>query len=208
MDWAEAFKMFSDGAVGLAALGTAWMARKGVDAWSRELRGRAQFETARALLRSVLRLRDALQAARSPYILFEEFSEAYRVAGSKRDAATVVDGYLHMFNSRWAPVWEAYSDVQAQALEAEALWGAKVRSKAEDVRTVVRLANSAVHAYLDNLRADNAHFNDNPEFGQKVRSEALASHADEDNALNRQLRDAVKAVEDELQPHLRREKAA
>lgn len=205
MDWAEAFKMFSDGAVGLAALGTAWMARKGVDAWSRELRGRAQFETARALFRSVLRLRDALQAARSPYILNEEFPDAYRAAGPQRDAATVVDGYAHMFNTRWTPVWAAYSDVEAQALEAEALWGAKARKKAEEVRAVVRLANTAVHAYLDNLRADNAHFNDNPEFARKVRSEAFASHTDEDNALNKQLRDAVKAVEDELQPHLRRD---
>jgi len=205
MDWADWIKVVSDGAVGLAALGTAWVASKGVDAWSRELRGRAQFETARALFRSVLKLRDALQAARSPYILNEEFSEAYRAAGSKRDTATVVDGYAHMFSTRWAPVWEAYSGVEAQALEAEALWGAKTRSKADDVRAVVRLASSAVHAYLDNLRADNGHFESNPEFERKVRSEVFATHPDDDNALSKRLRDAVKAVEDELQPHLRRD---
>lgn len=207
MDCADWVKMFSDGSVGLAALATAWVARKGVDAWSRELRGRAQFEAAKSLFKAVLKLRDSLQAARSPFISAAEFPEAYRAAGLRPDAKTEFEGFAHVFNTRWAPVWEAYREVEAQTLEAEALWGAKVRTKVDEVKGVIRTANAAVKAYMANVSADGDHFKTNQPFGQKVNAEAFGSDADEENALNKRLRAAVKAVEDELQPHLRRDKS-
>ncbi len=205
MECSDWVKMFSDGSLGLAALATAWVARKGVDAWSRELRGRAQFEAARSLFKVVLKLRDALQSARSPFIMAGEFTEAYQAAGLRPDTKTSVEGYAHVFNTRWAPVWEAYREVEAQTLEAEALWGAKVRGKVDEVKAVVRVANAAVHAYMDNLKADGDHFRTNPDFGQKMNAEAFGSDTDEDNAMNKRLRAAVKAVEDELRPQLSRD---
>lgn len=205
MECADLVKLFSDGAVGVAALATAWIARKGVDAWSRELRGRAQFEVARSLFKAVLRLRDALQAARSPFIAAAEFPEAYQKAGLNPDSKTEVDGYAHVLNVRWAPVWEAYREVETQALEAEALWGADVRGKVDAVKAVVRTVNAAVHAFMRNLQTGGEDFKANPPFGQKVRSEVFGSDSDDESELNKRLRAAVKAVEDELQPHLRRQ---
>lgn len=207
MDCADWVKMFSDGSVGLAALATAWVARKGVDAWSRELRGRAQFEAARSLFKAVLKLRDALQAARSPFISAAEFPDAYRAAGLNPDAKTEADGYAHVLNARWAPVWEAYREVETQALEAEALWGADVRGKVDAVKAVVRTVNAAIHAFMRNLQTGGEDFKANPPFGQKVRSEVFGSDSDDESELNKRLRTAVQAVEEEMRPHLRRDKA-
>lgn len=201
VDWV---KIFSDGSIGIAALATAWIARQGVDAWSRELRGRAQFEVARSLFKSVLRLRDVLQAARSPFIAASEFPETYARAGLKPDAKTEEDAYAHIFNTRWAPVWEAYREVETQALEAEALWGTSVRGKVDDVKAVVRTVNAAIHAYMRNLRSDGEDFKANPPFGQKVRSEVFGSDSDDESEVSKRLRAAISAVEKELQPHLRR----
>lgn len=60
-----------------AAITTATVAILGLKSWSRELKGKAEFEVGRALILATYKLRDELKYARSPCTSGYEFPEDY-----------------------------------------------------------------------------------------------------------------------------------
>ena len=77
MTYTEIITAIKDVLIGGAAIATASVAVIGLKSWSRELRGRADFEVARGLIRATYKLRDELRASRAPFIRAHEFPEGY-----------------------------------------------------------------------------------------------------------------------------------
>jgi hypothetical protein len=103
-----------------AAIITAMVAIKGLRSWSRELRGKADFELARNLIRSTYKLRDELSYCRSPLKLINELPEGYDP--TKRSPSGEAEAYAYFYANRFKPVAVAYQEFETQALEAEALY--------------------------------------------------------------------------------------
>lgn len=199
----EDITIAKDVILAIAGVTTACVAVRGLNTWSRQLEGTANYEVARKLARAVYRLRNEIQACRANRIRAAEFPDGYKNM-FKNSASDNGQAYAYVFSNRWGPVQEALIELDAQTLEGEALWGGSVRDKTDQIRTVARRLNVAMEAFVDNEFSGGDVFNRDQGFGVRVRSEVFASSGDEGNDLTKDLFSAVASIEAELRPHLRR----
>jgi len=188
----------------IAGATTATVAVIGLNNWNREVRGKATFEVARGLAKTTYKLRDALKSCRSPLIRGTEFPDEYNVAGPRKSSEQEAQAYAHIYANRWAPVWSALQEFDTHTLEAEAMWGSGIRTKTDELRKGVRELNVAIEAVVANAASGGEDFSTDREFGKKMRSTVAATPGDAKNEFTVNLEAAVRGIEDELRPHLKR----
>ena len=184
-----------------AAIATAHVAIKGLQSWSRELKGKADFEVARSLIRSIYKLRDELRYCRSPWVTLGEFPEDYDP--NKKTSEIEAKAYAFIYANRWKPVATALQDFESQALEAEALWGSEFKPKTDALRQCARNLQVALEADISNKASSGEDFKCDPEFGKTIRSEIWATH-DDKNSLTLNIGSAINEIETEIRPHFKR----
>jgi hypothetical protein len=204
MAYTEIITAIKDVLLGGAAVATASVAVIGLKNWSRELRGKADFDVARGLIRATYKLRDEIRACRSPFIRGQEFPEGYYDPAKKSTPENEAQGWAHVYKNRWQPVWGAIQEFDAQTLEAEALWGGGIREKTDKLRECVAELNSAIDAIISDKASGGRDFESDQEFGRKMRSIASASGSDSKNELSKKIAEAVTGIEDKIRPHLKR----
>lgn len=185
-----------------AAIATAVVAVKGVTSWLRELRGKAEFDSALALMRATYRLREAIASCRAPWISAAEFPPGYSATNEAAEAKG--KAYAHVFRERWSAVSVAFSEFDARALEAEAIWGKDVPRTVDPLRKNVRTLYAAIESYIDNAYGSGRDFDHDREFGQRIQREVFAPVSATDNDLSEQIKTSVKYIEIFVAPHLRR----
>ena len=100
-----------DVAIAAAALVGAAVAVSGLNTWKRQLKGTAEFEAARRLMKGALRVRSKLQAVRSPFHPVEQGEHG------------AFEGMKKAFEQRIQAVSEAWVELDTDLLDAEGLWG-------------------------------------------------------------------------------------
>ncbi|MBU6439547.1 MAG: hypothetical protein KGS28_04875 [Betaproteobacteria bacterium] len=119
-----------------AAAVTAGVAVIGLGSWKRDVNGRANFEVARALVRSTYKLANAIAEFRSPAQRRSGYPDWYqRQAVNPPDVEA--EALQFALRSRMRPLQEALQAFEANALEAEALWGRAVRVKTSALSSCV-----------------------------------------------------------------------
>ena len=204
MNFPEIITAVKDVLLAIAGATTATVAVIGLNNWNRELRGKATFEVARGLAKATYKLRDEINGCRSPLVRGTEFPDDYNLASSRNTAELEAQAYAHMYSKRWAPVWSALQEFDTHTLEAEALWGSVIRTKTDEPRKIVQELTSAIEAVVANAASGGEDFSTNREFGRKMRSTVAATPGDTKNELTGRLEAAVRGIEDELRPHLKR----
>jgi len=187
-----------------AAATTAIVAVIGLKSWSSELKGKADFEIARNLIRSTYKLRDEISSSRSAFIQASEFPNNYYSVGSKATDKETADAWAHMYANRWKPVWEALQEFDANSLEAEALWGKTIKEKTNDLRSCVRDLRIAMDATISDKASGGEDFKSNREFGVKMRRATAAQGGDKTNELSNSVSSSIEEIEKQIIPHLRR----
>lgn len=200
----EIITAVKDAVLAVAGATTAVVAVRGLKTWSRQLRGTADFEVARALAKATYKLRDEIQIYRSPLIRASEFPDDYKNPRSTDRQENSANAYGHVFSTRWQPVYAAQQEFDTQTLEAEALWGQPIRTNTDELRRLIRILGAATEAYIDNEGAGGENFKSDKAFGVKIRSEVFASPQAQDNELSKSFQSAVRSIEAELKPHLKR----
>lgn len=203
MYWAELFSKFAPGA---AALFAAWVARSGLQTWRRQLRGQAQYELARRVLRAVLRVRDLMDGVRSPMITAGEFAAAYEAAGENPpEILSDSRGTQLVYDRRWQTLSAAMTELQSELVEAEVFWGKALRDDEVTLRKCYAELFSAVSMHL---RAQaSKHVGES--LSQVVENQfrtLYKVHSDEDPDLfGNRIESCVTRFENQLRPHLRLE---
>jgi len=200
----EIITVIKDVLLGFAAATTATVAVIGLKSWGRELKGKAEFEVARNLIRATYKLRDELQICRSPFISAYEFPEGYRGTLEKSSPQGEAQAWNHVYKNRWVPVWSAIQEFDSHTLEAEALWGKEIRTRTDQLRQCVRELNTAIEAVISDKAGEGNDFKADREFAKKMRSTVSASRDDEQNELSKKTATAIGAIEEQIRPHLRR----
>jgi hypothetical protein len=203
-NFSEFITAAKDIVLAVAGLVTAFVALKGLNTWNRQLRGTAGFDVARSLAKSSYKVRDKLQACRSPILSAGEFPIDYHDGGLKKTSKQKTVGYAFVYKERWNFVQEAIQEFDAATLEAEALWGQAIRETTDQLRKVVFEVNMAIEAFILNASSDDENFIKDKEYGQAILSKVSASSADSMNSINLSLALAIKAIDDQLLPHLQR----
>ena len=185
---------------------TAYVAVRGLKTWSRQLHGTTKFEVARGLAKAAYKLRDEIHCYRSPIIRANEFPEEYRNRnfGVAKNPDTEADAYAHIYTTRFQPLASTLQEFDTHTLEAEAIWGAKIRKKTDALRRLVVKLNAATEAWIANEKSGGEDFRQDRTFGQKIRSEVFSSQTDDTNTFNIELFAAISAIENEIKPYLKR----
>ena len=187
-----------------AAVATASIAYSGLNKWRAEIRGRADFETARRLTLATYQLRDALRQARSPLILAQEFPEGYHEHfGAKKSDEEEADAWRHVYSNRWAPVMKVVQELDAAALEAEAaMWPGNVRETVDALRVCASDLFGAMESMIENAACGGRIFGSSPDHALTTRQRLSSSVSGDDNPMNSQIVAAVADIENLLRPHL------
>jgi hypothetical protein len=107
-----------------AAVTAAVVAVKGLGTWQQQLKGQAEYDLSRRILVSLFKYRDAINNARHPAMWVNEMpsppvKEAEKMKGEDFWHYGLSNGY----QNRWDKVQEQKSSLNADLLEAEAIWG-------------------------------------------------------------------------------------
>lgn len=193
-----------DVCLSVAAITTAFVAISGLKSWRKELRGKADFEVARGLIRATYKLRDELTYSRSPFTSANEFPEGYDPLNKTTEKET--EAWAHIFTNRWKPIADAIQEFEAQTLEAEALWGKSIKDTAFELRRCSRTLRVAMEAMVSNTASDNEDFKSDSDFGKKIKSEIWQGWGGSKgkDELGDKILTAVENIEKELRPHLKR----
>lgn len=103
-------------------------------------------------------------------------------------------------------VADAIREFDAQALEAEALWGQGIAEKATAMRKCVFDLWISVEAVLDDKLSEGDTFRSNPEWGIKMRANVSASPSAKDNKLSNEISAASAGIESKIRGHLNRQR--
>jgi hypothetical protein len=183
------------------------VAINGLHTWRNQLKGTAEYELAKRILKATYILRDALQAVRSPLIHHSETAHAIKEANLEIDPSDEryhVTSTAAVYNLRWKPVVEAYKALELESVEAEVLWGPKSRETTSTIRTSINSLSAALDLYLRDMQPQGPRMLDNV---GRLRFEriifSMFQTPDEDPYLN-DLNAAVRKIEELARPHLAR----
>ena len=147
----EVISAIADSATAIAAACGIGIAFAGLLTWRDQLTGQNEYEVARRLLRVALATRDRIAFVRHPVITGGEVAAAYKEAGLE----TPQDGLLNdqradelVYDRRWKELSKALSDLGAELLEAEVLWGPDVHKPASELQRCVGELNGAIRPAL------------------------------------------------------------
>lgn len=202
MSATEVFSIIKDLCLAGAAAMTAYVAYTGLEKWQKELQGKANFEVARELIKSIYKIRDEMSYCRSPFIAAMEFPESYRGSIQHTDEENG-QAYAYVYTKRWEPVGNAVQNFDAAVLEAEALWGEAIKVKAAILRQCVRSFQVDIESFIDDKYSGGENFNADREFGKKIKAN-IWDMKTEANELTARINAAIEGLEKEITPHLSR----
>lgn len=180
----------------------------GLRTWREQLKGAADYELARRVLRSALKTRNAIELVRSRYIFGQETDVAVKESGkqlSTDPAKRSHQEYELVVWQRWRRVVAAASEFEAEVLESEVLWGSTIKQEGEELRAVAVKLGNAIEEHLELTRPSPSPLPDPPEDAKKRRAIVLRSvgKGAPDEYWNDVL-SAIKALEEKLLPKLQR----
>lgn len=190
-----------DVVVALSAAFTATVAFRGLDKWRRELRGKADFDTARDVVRALYKVREALTRARSPLISGGEFPEGYHRDFHARSDEEEAQALMHVYSNRWRPVADALGELGTAALGAEAIWGPQIREKVLTLRLCAFELFGAMEDRVGDVQSGGQRFR-NRHLKDDATWDALHASHDGSNPLDVKITHAINELEDLLRPHL------
>lgn len=204
-DTGEYLAVIKDIANIVAAGIASFVAVTGLTTWKRQLKGNAEYQLARRLLKSVYALRDAIALVRNPFQSAGEIAQALREANINvdyRDKGFQVLSAQAVYQHRWNRVVEASSALQVDGLEAEALWGPVIQEHLRALSALVSELSFSIQMYLRNLeRPPRDQTSDQMRAIDAVIYEVPGSeHA---NAFSKKLAAAISNIESFIQPKLK-----
>jgi hypothetical protein len=202
MSLVDVFSIIKDIALAAAACMTGYVAIVGLNAWQRELKGRANFDVARQLAKSVYVLRDQVSYCRSPFTAAQEFPKDYQGRLANHTSKEEGDAWAHVYANRWVSVDKSVQDFDTASLEAEALWGHEVKVQCAELRGCVRALQVDIEMFIMDKYSGGQSFK-NVEFARKIESGIWDIKSD-DNELTQRINKAIAGIEAFLRPHLSR----
>lgn len=204
---AQPYLSFLRDLVTIASLGVAAVvAINGLQTWRRQLKGTADYELAKRLLKATYRLRDALQSVRTPFMSSGEVAQAMKEA--QLDIKPSDEGYhaasnTAVYQMRWKPVVEAYQALELEAIETEALWGPEARTATTTIRKSIASLNIALGTVLEEWQSRGVGLLDE-ETRLANRRIVFSMSQPEQDPFTKDLNSAVDTIEDLARPYLTR----
>lgn len=182
----------TDAITALSAILVASVAVYGVREWKRQMKGKTDYEIARRYLKTSLQLRDAIKFVRNPFVSIDEMQVALREHGfDDKEYTDNEKTNRAVYSIRWKKVIDAWTNLEAELLEAEVSWGTSAVDAQKSLDSLVRELRGALTLYLGG----------HPKI-DKDGNELIYNMGDTDE-FSKKVVSAIKEIEDYLKPHLK-----
>ena len=172
----------------IAALSGAMVAIYGVVQWKRQLKGKTDYEVARRYLKASLKLRDAIQSVRNPFVPLAEINSSLKEAGLDPEIDDNRKTNLAVYNVRWKKVIGAWTDLELELLEAEVSWGKGAVDAQKPLDGCVRKLKASIDMHLQRY--------------SKRGEEELIYNSGPDDSFSIEVNNAIDGIKSYLKPHL------
>jgi hypothetical protein len=190
------------------AIVVAAAAALGLRTWREQLRGGAEYELARRLLRAALKVRDEIDVVRGRFIFAGEVEVAVKHSGSELPANPHERSqreYELVVHQRWKRLVGATSEFEAELSEAEVLWGAALQAEGQALRDIVVKLLNALEEHLEVTRDRVNPLPDPPEEAKKRKAIIWRSVGKtSEDEFRREVVAAIGQIEAKLLPKLHR----
>lgn len=206
MPTARLIEMVANAVTAVAAVVAVSIAWSGLNTWRSQLRGKAEYELARRVLKIVYEVREAMTSVRRPMIWMTEILEAADALGDaaqKENWAALPEAEEAVYRLRWKRVQSAVSNLPTELLEAEVLWGPEAMNTLEPLRKRILELQQAVEAqvgYLSELRPGRK--TEKNEYLKAQERVLKAKETASDDAFGQEVQQAVVIAERFLRPKL------
>lgn len=205
-DWSltkDAFSIVGTIISGVAVVVAYCFGRAGLHTWRRQLRGSADHDLARRLLIEIYKYRDEIKRARYPAIFKFETLPFEGEVESKDSKQATYDGKARAYRRRLIAIEDTRNLLQATMLEAEAIWGNKIKELMAHVFKLEREFVIYVQLYLDSINPTVTRQRSLSGYEIRIKQRDVLYHLDSpDDAYWTDMEQALNDVEDLLRARL------
>lgn len=145
---AEWMTVTKDAILTIGALVGMVVAILGLSTWRRQLKGGAEYDLTRRLLKRTYQLREAVASVRFPIMHRLEMEGGEDDEPKLSAAERKHMGLAHAYQARWNKLAEAHDNLQTELLEAEVLWGATARSQYDPLFALEKELFAEIQLYV------------------------------------------------------------
>ena len=130
MDIQESISLIKDALSIVSGIILTTIAFLGLQTWKKQLKGNTEYNLARRFLRSVYKIRNAIDYIRNPFITSGETASAIQESNiviDKSDSDNRATSQNAVYQQRWNRIQDALSEFNVELFEAEVLWGKEIR---------------------------------------------------------------------------------
>lgn len=204
MELTSAVTMVKDLVLAVCAVIAAGAAWRGLNTWKRQLRGQTEYELARRVLRAAYKFREGIKGVRSPVMWGHERPQPPEGdASASSSEGKQWFGTFKAYEKRWERVFEARTELEAELLEAEAVWDAEVRKSFDPLFDLENELYFHTMEYLDGLNPDSRTPEMTSEEKRQKREVLYARGNPQKDEFLQKMNQAVNEIDAVLKPHLR-----
>jgi hypothetical protein len=194
-DWVSAGK---DILVGLSAVTATFFAYSGLNAWKKELKGKAEYQLAKEVLKSVYRVREAFKIVRNPSIFQYEYPEEMTGPFGHLESEHNHEGTAHVYDVRWKEMAKASIELEEYHLEAQVEWGSEFQDVIIELRHCQRKLLITIQKMLSQMK--------NPHIqiysASEEENDSILYSGGTSNEFTAQIENAINEFEKWLRPHI------
>ena len=201
MTLSEYITAVKDVLVGLSAVSAAVFAYLGLTTWRKELKGKAEYQLAKEVLKSVYKVREAFKHVRKFVIYRYEYPEEMLDYHGNLKMEHDYEGTAHVYEKRCEVMAEAFRELEEHHLEAQVEWGSEFQDVIEKLRSCKAEILIAIDQMLERKK--------NPREVEPTSAEerSVLSYRgvdDKHNKFTPQIDEAIIEFEKWLRPHIKR----
>lgn len=187
---------------GCAAVAAAIAAFMGLDSWKHQATWQQDRDLARRLLIALFVLRDRIAEVRNPFMFEGERTPDRSEAATKPLSPS--EGTRLAYSRRWSRVVDARREVEALALEADAVWGNRLRELLTSLYSLNHELYNVISIYLDSVSNEDEEIR--REFRTILRNKRniLYDTKDEEDIFKNDYLTALNSIEDYLRKKIGR----
>ncbi len=200
----EVLSIIKDILLVLTAIIANYIGIRALLSWKKQHRELTEYDIAKKLLKSIYRLKEAVENSRDRYIYFPPRSSSdpeERITETKEKRTW--NGLFDYYNQRINQIIKTKSDVRGNLFEAEIIWNKEVRNK---VDPLLKMANELINAIDDYVGAKH------PDTHKDLRDEVIRhnrplvySHSNiEKDAYRKNFEQTIEDIEEYLRPKIKK----
>lgn len=196
---AEIVSAVSDAIVAIAAIAAAVFAYIGLTAWKKQLKGGAEYQLAKEVLKAVYRVREAFKVVRNPAIFSYEYPEEMRSPSGNLKPEHRLEGTEYVYKKRWEDMAASFKELEELHLQAQVEWGPQFQERIVKLRHCRIELQMAIADLLEGYSGKRKNMSSSQE-SREVRSVLYWTDSDEHDKFTPQINEAISEFEGWLRP--------